>query len=52
MVFLLVYITKALEEDWKTSKGAACEKLALGKYSLKNQCSQILDALDRAASIA
>ena len=24
-------ITKALEEDWKTSKGAACEKLALGK---------------------
>jgi len=45
-------IIKALEEDWKTSKGAACEKFALEKYSLKNQCNQILHALDRAASIA
>ena len=45
-------IIKALEEDWKTSKGPACEKLAVGKYSVKNQCSQILDALDRAANIA
>ena len=45
-------IIKALEENWKTSKGGACEKFALEKYSLKNQCSQILNALDRAASIA
>ena len=39
-------IIKALEEDWKASKGAACEKLALEKYSLKKQCNRILDALD------
>jgi len=32
--------------SWKTPKGAASEKLAM---DLKNQCSQILDALDRAA---
>jgi len=35
-------ITRALNEDWKTSKGEACIKLALDKFTVEAQVSQML----------
>ena len=38
-------IIQALEEDWKISKGDACEKIAL-EHSIRKQARHILDAMD------
>ncbi|EPY38879.1 sucrose-phosphate synthase-like protein [Angomonas deanei] len=39
-------VTKALSEDWKKTKGPACEKYALEKFSLKRQADQMLQYLE------
>ena len=44
---LTAAILKALEEDWKSSKGAACERLAVEKYGLTKQCNHILDNMNK-----
>jgi hypothetical protein len=35
--------TAALNEDWKTSKGEACIKLALGKFTVEAQVTKMLE---------
>ena len=46
-VGLAAGIIKALEEDWKSSKGPACERLVVENYGLVKQCNHILDNMDK-----
>merc|ERR1711874_778109 len=39
-------ITRCLKEDWKSSKGAACIKLAHDKFTVKAQVTQMLKDIE------
>jgi len=40
-------ITTALNEDWKTSKGEACIKLAHDKFTVQAQVSKMLEDVSK-----
>ncbi len=40
-------IKQSLDEDWKKTKNAACIQLATTKYSVKHQCEELLQGVDK-----
>jgi glycosyltransferase involved in cell wall biosynthesis len=47
---LAAAVTRAVDEDWKGSKGPAAEAYARDNFSMVSQVSQLLAAVDRLTS--